>query len=185
MSTERYWPTGPMSRLLALFLLVVTMDLARSQDLTPALRSEFLMQLSVELETAQTIGDTPLGSRRIVYVKGGSFSGPRVNGVVLPGGGDWVLVRRDGVSQLDVRLTLRSEDGALIYMTYRGISDIAPEVRQRILKGEDVRPSEYYFRTSPMFETASEKHLWLNRLIAVGVGRRTPTSVVYDVFAIK
>ncbi len=143
------------------------------------------MQLSIELEAAQSVGDTPMGGRRIVYVKGGSFTGPHLKGVVLPGGGDWVLVRRDGVSQLDVRLTLRSEDGALIYVTYRGISDIAPEVRQRILKGEDVSPSEYYFRTSPMFETASEKHLWVNKLIAVGVGRRTPTSVVYEIFAIK
>jgi hypothetical protein len=58
-------------------------------------------------------------------------------------------------------------------------------VRQRILKGQVVDPSEYYFRTTPFFETASEKYAWLNKLVAVGVGRRTRTGVVYSVYAIK
>ena len=61
---------------------------------------------------------------------------------------------------------------------------MAPEVRERILKGEIVDASEYYFRTALAFETATEKHCWLNRLIAVGVGRRTATGMVTDVFAI-
>ena len=104
---------------------------------------------------------------------------------MLPGGGDWVLVRKDGVSQLDVRITLRTDDGALIYVTYRGISTMTPEMRQRILKGEVVNPSEYYFRTTPVFETAAEKYAWLNKLVAVGVGRRTRTGVEYSVYAIQ
>ncbi len=167
----------------ALFSLLGPVALGENEPLP--LRSQFLMQMSAELEDSQQLGETPVGGRRIVYVKRGEFSGPDLKGQVLPGGGDWVLVRRDGVSQLDVRITLRTDDGALIFVSYRGISTLAPEVRQRILKGEVVDPSEYYFRTAPFFETASEKYAWLNKLVAVGVGRRTRTGVVYSVYAIK
>lgn len=121
------------------------------------LRSEFLLQLSAELDDAQVLGDTPLGTRRILYMKGGSFSGPRLRGRILPGGGDWVLLRRDGVAQLDIRLTLRTDDDELIYVSCDGIFDIAPEVRQRILQGAEVDPSEYYFRTALGFETGVQK----------------------------
>ena len=143
------------------------------------------MQMSTELEDSQQIGETPVGGRRIVYVKGGQFAGAALKGRVLPGGGDWALVRKDGVSHVDVRITLRTDDGALIYVTYRGISTMTPEVRQRILKGEAVNPSEYYFRTTPVFETAAERYAWLNKLVAVGVGRRTRTGAEYSVYAIK
>ena len=114
------------------------------------------MRLSAELDDPQILGDAPLGTRRIMYMRCGSFSGPRLKGQVLPGGGDWVLLRRDGVAELDIRLTLRTEDDELVYVSCDGIFDIAPQVRQRILEGEDVDPSEYYFRTTPVFETGSQ-----------------------------
>jgi len=173
------------STCIAALLLPFVSAVTRGDGAPLPLRSQFLMQMSAELEDSQQLGETPVGGRRIVYVKAGEFSGPELKGQVLPGGGDWVLVRRDGVSQLDVRITLRTDDGALIFVSYRGISTLAPEVRQRILKGEVVDPSEYYFRTTPFFETASEKYAWLNKLVAVGVGRRTRTGVVYSVYAIK
>jgi hypothetical protein len=143
------------------------------------------MQLRAELEEPQAVGETPLGGRRILYVKRGSFVGPRLKGEVLPGGGDWVLVRKDDVSQLDVRITLRCDDGALIFVSYRGIADIPPDVRARIAKGEDVSPDKYYFRITPIFETGSEKLAWLNRLVAIGVGKRTATGVLYEIFAVE
>jgi hypothetical protein len=156
----------------------------RAEDEPLPLRAEFLMRLCAELEPAQPVGDTPLGLRQILYVKGGEFSGPRVKGKLLPGGGDWLLKRTDDVFQLDVRITLCTDDGALIFVTYRGISTITPEVRQRILKGEVVDASQYYFRTTPYFETASQRYAWLNRLVAVGVGKRNSTSVEYSIYAI-
>jgi hypothetical protein len=167
------------------FSFSLASTIARAEDKPLPLRPEFLMQMSAELEDSQLLGDTPLGGRRIVYVKAGEFSGPALRGQVLPGGGDWVLVRKDGVSQLDVRITLRTDDGALIFVTYRGVLDMAPEMRKRILNGEAVDPSEYYLRTTPFFETAAEKYAWLNKLVTVGVGRRTRTGVVYSVYAIK
>ncbi len=149
------------------------------------LQSEFLMQLSADLADPQELGETPLGGRRIVYVTGGEFSGPGLKGKVLPGGGDWLLVRKDGVGQLDVRITLRTDDGELIFASYRGLVSIPPDVSQRIRNGEAVDPSEYYFRVVPFFETASEKYAWLNKLVTVGVGRRTTTDVSYSVYAIR
>jgi Protein of unknown function (DUF3237) len=175
-----------MIRILAAFLpLACLAGILPAQQAPPPLRTEFLMQLRADLEEAQAVGETPLGGRRILYVKRGSFAGPRLRCNVLPGGGDWVLLRKDGVSQLDVGITLRCSDGSLIFVSYRGIADIPPDVRSRIVKGEDVSPNQYYFRITPVFETASEQLAWLNRLVAIGVGKRTATGVVYDIFAIK
>lgn len=159
-------------------------DAASAQGLVPTLRSEFLLQIVGELHDPQDVGEIPLGARRILYMKGGSFSGPKLKGKVLPGGGDWVLVRRDGVAQLDIRITLCTNDKDLIYVSCSGILDMAPHLRERILKGEIVDPSEYYFRTALVFEAAAEKYRWLNRLVAVGVGRRTATGMITDVFAV-
>ena len=149
-----------------------------------ALNAEFLFEVSVDLEQPQSVGATPHGSRQIFYVKGGSFEGPKLRGEVLPGGGDWFLMRPDGAGELDVRGTLRTDDGHLIYTNYRGIIQASPEVAQRLLKGKTVDPSEYYFRTAPFYETGSEKYGWLNRLVTVGVGRMAPNWVGYRVYAI-
>ncbi len=94
------------------------------------------------------------------------------------------MIRPDGASKLDVRTTLRTDDDHLIYMTYRGIATMSQETLQRILQGETVDPSEYYFRTTPYFETGSEKYSWLNRIVAVGYGERTQAGVSYKVYAI-
>jgi Protein of unknown function (DUF3237) len=143
------------------------------------------MRVTAQLDEPQMLSGAPLGNRRILNVLGGSFSGRGLQGEVLRGGGDWVLVRRDGVAELDIRFTLRTEDGQLIYLRSGGIVDMSPQVSERIRNGEDVDPSEYYFRTSPAFETGSEKYSRLNRLVAVGVGRRTTTGMVTNVFEVK
>lgn len=106
----------------------------------------------------------------VVGQGGGTISGSRVRGQVLNGsGGDWLVLRPDGVVQLDVRLTIRTDDDALIYMRYEGIA--AGAALPRVLGGEPVPPSDYYFRTTPYFETSSERYAWLNKIVAVGVGQ--------------
>ena len=175
-----------MIRILALLTAFVCLaSILPAQQSAPAPRTEFLMQLRADLEKPQVVGETPAGDRRIFYVKGGSFTGPRLKGEVLPGGGDWVLVSKDGVAHLDVRITLRCDDGSLIFVSYRGISDTPPDVKARIAKGEDVSADLYYFRISPVFETASKKLDWLNRLVTIGTGKHTATGVVYDIFTVK
>jgi len=149
------------------------------------LQSSPLFDIALTLHPAHEIGETPVGTRRIVPVSGGMFIGERFKGIVLPNAGaDWVLVRNDGSVQLDVRLTLKTDDDALIFMTYRGIRHSSPEVARQLMRGEKVDPSEYYFRTTPLFETSHDKYEWMNNIVCVAVGERLAGEVRYRVYEI-
>ncbi len=152
---------------------------------TPEPRLEHLYDMHVDLEAPQMIGAGPAGNRQVWIVKGGTFNGPKMRGVVLPGGGDWALVRTDGVIQLDVRATVQTDDGALVYAQYSGLIILPPGVAPRIFGGEDVPLSEYYFYTNPMFQTGDERYAWLNDLLAVGRGKAVPGGVEYRVWAVQ
>ena len=144
-----------------------------------------LFTIQLRLHPPQDLGATPLGRRRIIAVSGGEFAGDRLRGTVLPlGGSDWLLERADGSFQQDARVTLETDDGALIGMSYRGVRRASPEVAARLARGEVVDPSEYYLRTAPMFETAAERYAWINQIVAIGVGGRVAGGVRYDVFEV-
>jgi hypothetical protein len=129
------------------------------------------------------VGNTPMGARKIAHVSGGTFEGERLRGTVHAApGGDWLLLRQDGVLTLDVRLTLETDDKQLIYMSYRGMRHGPKEVMERLGRGEAVDPSSYYFRAIPNFETASEKYSWLNRSLFVSTGSRQASGPTYEVF---
>ncbi len=147
-------------------------------------RLEFLYELYAHLEAPQGIGQGPHGVRNIFYVRGGRFQGPRLRGEVLPGGGDWFLVRPDDTGELDVRVTLRTEDGALIYVTYRGLLHPLSQVTAELAQGREPARESYYFYVAPFFETSAEPYLWLNRTLAVGLGFVLPGGVRYRVFAL-
>lgn len=149
------------------------------------LRSRPLFTIRIMVHPAQDLGATPMGQRRILTVSGGTFEGDRLRGVVVPdSGGDWLLGRADGSFQQDVRLTLRTDDGSLIFMSYRGVRHASAEVTAKLARGEHVPPTEYYLRTAPFFETAGARYSWLNRIVAVGVGERLPDGAAYDVFEV-
>jgi Protein of unknown function (DUF3237) len=149
-----------------------------------ALRSEFLCNLTGLVAPQRDIGTTPRGTRRFYPAIGGSFEGPRLRGEVFPDGGDWLLLRPDGVLEQDVRITLKTDDGAFIYVRYAGMRHGPPEV-MALAQGETVDPSEYYFRIAPIFETGAERYAWLNKILAVGVGERLPPNMVrYSIFEI-
>lgn len=149
------------------------------------LESRALFTLRIDLHPPQPVGATPLGGRRVAPISGGEFIGDRLRGHVLPhAGSDWLLERRDGSVQLDVRLTLETDDGALILMSYRGVRHASPEVSARLARGEEVPPTDYYFRTAPFFETAAERYAWINLIVSVSKGRRAGGAVIYDVFEI-
>lgn len=143
----------------------------------------FTVSLSVE-SPLQVIGQTPFGDRRIAKVTGGSFEGKKLKGTVRPGGGDWILIRQDGVTQLDVRLVMETDDKHLIYMTYKGLRHGPAAVMERLAGGEAVDASQYYFRTTPYFETGSDKYAWINRICCVATGHRPPTGPVYTVYEV-
>lgn len=141
-----------------------------------------LFELTLQVPQVIDIGDTPLGRRRIAAVTGGEFRGERLRGTVVGApAGDWLLQRQDGVTVLDVRLLLRTDDGESIYMAYRGLRHGPADVMARLAAGEPVDPASYYFRMAPVFETASAKYAWINRIVAVGTGRREPTGPIYSV----
>jgi hypothetical protein len=149
------------------------------------LKSRPLFDISIELHPIQLLGNTPAGERRIIAVSGGSFTGHRLRGEILPhAGSDLLLTRSDGSYQQDVRLALRTDDGALILMTYRGVRHSSQEVAARMAAGEVVDSSEYYLRIAPFFETAAASYAWLNNIVAIGVGERLPNGAIYHVFEI-
>lgn len=130
------------------------------------------------------IGRGPGGERRIIPILGGRIEGPRLNGEVLPGGADFQLIRDDGVAEIEARYTLKLADGALVYVVNRGLRHAAPEDMARLLRGEAVPPERVYFRTAPVFETASPAHAWLHRSLFLGLGERRPDMVRVAIHAI-
>lgn len=145
-------------------------------------RTRHLFTLEAKVSMQMT-AETPAGTRRIAVVEGGSFRGERLRGEILPtAGADWLLLRRDGVLLMDVRVTLKTDDDALIYMHYSGMRHGPEEVIRRLNAGELVDPSDYYFRVTPRFETGAEKYDWLNRILAIGIGDRKAHGPVYEMY---
>ncbi|WP_201295282.1 MULTISPECIES: DUF3237 domain-containing protein [Nocardia] len=130
----------------------------------------------------------PIGNGRVLFgAAGGSFEGQKLRGAVEPGGGDWALFRQDGSMMLDVRLTLRTDDGALLQMTYGGRWAMPEEVRAEIGNPATrhlVDPERYYFRTTPVFETGARDYLWVNDLVCVGSGYPVEGGIAYRVFEV-
>ena len=147
-------------------------------------RTRPLFVMHLQVRPLVVVGAIPGAERRIGLVPGGSFEGERLSGQVMDGGSDWQAVRADGSITLDVRLVLKTKDGALIAMTYRGVRYGPADVIKRIEKSEAVDPSSYYFRINPIFETAAGTYDWLNRVLAVGIGHRRPDGPVYSVFEV-
>jgi hypothetical protein len=149
------------------------------------MNTRLLMTLQVSVAPPQNIGAVPHGTRRTASITGGHFEGPRLRGTVLPGAsGDWLLLRADGVLELDFRATLRTEDGALIAMRSFGLRHGPADVIAALGRGEAVDPASYYFRTTPRFDTAHPTYAFLNRLIAVATGDRRADGPIYTIYEV-
>lgn len=148
------------------------------------MRYEPLFVFQIEVKPPSIIGATPGYDRRIGEIAGGVFEGERLRGRILSGGSDWQSLRSDGTTTLNVRLVMQTDDGALIGMTYLGMRHGPKEVMDRIARGENVSPSEYYMRATPYYETSSEKYGWLNRIVSVAYGHRMAGGAIYQVFEI-
>jgi hypothetical protein len=146
---------------------------------------EYLMDVHATLEAPDQIGAGPFGQRSIHTVSGGTFEGPKLKGTARAGGGDWLLTSPSH-NELDVRVTLQTDDGANIYLSYRGVLKFDPALVGQIFGGADIdHPTAYYFRTAPRFETGHEQYAWLNSLVCVAYGYFGPQKVGYRVFAVK
>ena len=142
-----------------------------------------ILRIHAELADILQFGATPIGERRVINILGGSVEG-RFSGKILPGGADWQFIRADGAAHVEARYTIRAEKGALVLVNSEGIRHGPPDVLARLLTGENVDPSLYYFRTAMRFETGDQELGWLNRIIAIARGQREKNAVKLDVYEI-
>lgn len=147
------------------------------------------LTITATLGPTQDLGPTARGHRRIIPITGGIFGGTAPDGqvfqgTILPGGADWQLIRPDGVTEVEARYTLQTDDGTLVLITNRGYRHGPPDVIRRLAAGEPVNSSEYYFRTTPAFEVAPGPHDWVARTVFVATGERRAGEVVIRVFSV-
>ena len=140
------------------------------------------MNLAVDVGVVVSMGEGPLGERRIIAIVGGSFEGPELRGEVLSGGADWQIVRRDGVLDLDARYALKEERGGIVRVTSQGYRHGSPEVLAALARGDEVDPAKYFFRTVMRFETGAPGLAWLNKTIAVATAERKARRVLLDAY---
>lgn len=160
--------SGAMVGLSGLSLTATLEAQVPSTERPAALKSEFLLDMILE---TGGLGSGPVGSKNIVAVTGGTFEGPKLKGTILGPGADWVTTVNPTLRVLDVRTIFVTDDSQRIYVTYRGVISTP--------QGQPM-----YWRTTPVFETSSEKYAWLNGIVAVGVPFTVPNRVSYRVFQI-
>lgn len=148
-------------------------------------RLEHLCSYTARLAPPEIIGPVPEGIRINMYVTGGEVTGPKIRGTIRPVGGDWFTIRPDGVGLLDVRATMETEDGAVIYLAYTGVGDLGEDGYQRFFAGD--APPIIPLRVVPRMHTAHPDYTWLNRLQCLGIGEASPerSEVRYDVYAVR
>jgi hypothetical protein len=151
----------------------------------PTPHLDFVARVRVDLAPVQSAGVGPWGERRLVPIVGGTFDGPRFRGEVLAGGADWQVVHPNGMITVDTHYGLRTDDGALVYISTHGVRVASPEVAARILRGDAVDPGEYYFRIAATLETGAPAYSWLNERIFVASVVRHFAAVVYDLYAVS
>lgn len=155
-----------------------------SQAEPAPLRTRPLFTMHVAVDTMHATGGPEGGQLRIATVSGGTIAGQRLRGTILPGGIDWLTTRGDGVTLLDARFVLSTDDGALIAMAFTGKRHGPDGVMAALARGEEVDPASYYLRIAPSFSTADPRYAWLNGVLAVGTGDRRPEGPVYQVHEI-
>ncbi len=154
-------------------------------DQLPEPRLTLVYRLEATLGEPLDLGESVQGHRRIVPQIGGTFRGPEIAGKLIPGtSADWQIVLPDGTALGDIRYTLQSDSGDLLYVQSRGIRHGSPEVLARLGRGEHVDASEYTFRTSTQIETAATELDWMNKGIFISVGGRQPGGVIYETYLV-
>ena len=148
------------------------------------LSSAPIFTIQAELDAMMTLGSTPYGERRLIGITGGSVTGPKLTGRILPGGADWQIVRSDGAADIQARYVIEADGGPHIMVESKGLRHGPPQVLEKLARGEAVDPALYYFRTAMRFETADSELGWLNRILALARGQRQARSVRLDVYEV-
>ena len=145
----------------------------------------FLFEAQVHVAAPIEMGPGPNGAHRVIPITGGIVTGPRINGIVLPGGADWQWIRPDGAAEIEARYIIETNDGARINVVNRGLRHGPPAVLQRLAAGLPVDRAEYYFRTTPVFQTAAPRYEWLTKSVFVATGERHPNHVLLQFWEVQ
>ncbi len=149
------------------------------------MRLELEFTYRAKLAAPVAVGPGPYGMRSVVEVTGGDFDGARLRGEILTGGADWLLVGADGFGRLDVRTQLRTHDGAAIYMTYTGVTQLNEKVQRALAGGPPTDFADHYVRATPVLETGDPRYAWVNRTIFVSQARfPAPGVIEYHVYRV-
>lgn len=147
-------------------------------------RHLFTLKLDVDSRHSANIGAVPAGQRSIAPITGGVFEGERLSGEVLPGGSDWLIIRADGTMVIDVRLTLKTEDDVLVYLTYEGRFKGQPATLAKLAQGQVLDPGEYSLVSVAKLESGHPDYSWVNDVVAVGTGRQSGFNPIYSFYEI-
>ena len=145
---------------------------------------DFAFEIRARIAPALDGGPGRNGHRRIIPITGGTVSGPRFSGRVIPGGADYERVRRDGSSQVEAHYAIEADDGTPIYIRNRGLFVAPADVIARVDAGETVAPTDYYFRSAPEFDAPEGPHQWLSDRLFVADCRFTPEEVSVRVYVV-
>lgn len=148
------------------------------------LATQYVFTFQIETAAAIDIGEVGYGRRRLIAITGGDLLGPGIAGTVLPGGADSMLVRPDGLVEIDVRSSVQMDDGTNVYVENTGMRVAPADEAERVKRGETIPADEVYFRMTLRFETSSEKYRWLTQSIFVGKVQRRPTGLTIDVYRV-
>ncbi|GAA4379768.1 DUF3237 domain-containing protein [Paeniglutamicibacter cryotolerans] len=148
-------------------------------------RLVFLASLSIEVATPIEVGPTLEGTRRVIPIQGGTVSGPRLNGRILPGGADFQLLTSDTLTELEAKYVIETTSGERIYVANFGLRTGTPEDIAALVRGEEVPPERIYFRCTPRLLSAGEEWGWLASRIILGVGTRLPTEVRLELWIVE
>ncbi len=143
-----------------------------------------MTHIDCQVGTLVTLGPGPYGERRYVPLGAGSVRGPELNGTLVEGGVDWQVNRVDGALDIAAHYVIRADDGALIEVRSEGLRHGAPEVMQRLARGEVVARTEYFFRTLVRFTTGAPEWAHLNKVMAIACGEREASWVRLDLYRI-
>jgi hypothetical protein len=151
----------------------------------PAVGLEYEATYRARLKPPVDMGVGPYGSRLFFEVIDGEIEGERLNGRIVPGAGDWLLVGNDGYGRLDVRANFQMNDGANLYLAYFGVLEMSAAIQNALATGAGTGYEDHYFRSNPRFETGDPRYAWLTRTLLVGVGHVLPgLTVEYRVYRV-
>jgi len=168
-------------------LLATTSSFSVAQEAAAPVPPQLEYAFEIRATVAQPLdfGVMDHGRRRVVDITGGTFEGPGIKGRIIPGGADWQSIQEDGLSRLDTRYALETDDGKLIYVQNAALRHAPPEVMALLNAGQIVDPELVYFRTVPTFETSAPELKWLERSVFIGVGQRYPEDVRVQFWRVK